>query len=58
MVRLSRKYTDGVSFDGMSLVLYIVACLAIPAAWGAITAWLFRRADSKASRGPDVDYII
>ena len=47
------------SYRGFELVLYIGACLVVPALWGATTAWLFRRADAKTERrGPDVDYVI
>ena len=45
-------------FEGLALVGYIAACLVVPAIWGVIAAWLFRKADNKRSRGPDVDYII
>ena len=34
------------------------ACLVIPALWGVVAATLFRRADKKKNRGPDVDYVI
>lgn len=42
---------------------YIAACLIVPAAWGALTAWLFTRGDRKRKaaeleRRPPIDYVI
>ena len=39
---------------------YIGACLVIPAAWGALSAWLFSRRDQRASdtSRPPIDYMI
>ena len=39
---------------------YIAACIAAPAAWGAVAAWLFTRGDAKSrpSDQPTVDYMI
>lgn len=44
--------------------LYIGACLVVPAAWGAFSAWLFgrldrrRRAAAPGDRRPPLDYVI
>ena len=42
--------------------LYVVACLVVPAAWGAASAWLFSRADrhrdARERERPPIDYMI
>ena len=41
--------------------LYIGACLVVPAAWGAFSAWLFGRFDRSRSQSDDrepMDYVI
>ena len=42
---------------------YVAACILVPAAWGAVSAWLFarldkRRAPKEEERAPRVDYMI
>ena len=50
--------------SGWNIWVYIGACLAVPAAWGALSAWLFGRldrrgaADEAEQRRPPVDYAI
>lgn len=48
--------------------LYVAACLAVPAVWGVVSAWLFGRIDARrrkakgndsdATLRPPVDYSI
>ena len=45
---------------------YVAACVLVPVAWGALTAWLFSRRDRKrrgvkaesAPARPTIDYMI
>ena len=40
---------------------YVAACLVVPAAWGAFSAWLFSRIDRRRagrSTPPPLDYMI
>jgi hypothetical protein len=40
---------------------YLAACLVVPAAWGAFSAWLFSRIDARrrgSARPAPVDYMI
>ena len=41
--------------------LYIAACVAVPGAWGAFSAWLFSRLDRRKKSTQDrprIDYTI
>jgi hypothetical protein len=47
--------------------LYLAACVVVPAAWGALSAWLFSRRDRRARADappapgrpdPHIDYMI
>lgn len=46
--------------------VYVAACVVVPVAWGAITAWLFSRRGKKAADAaaqaaadrPPMDYVI
>jgi hypothetical protein len=40
---------------------YVAACVAVPAAWGAFSAWLFSRLDARrrpVAAPPPIDYVI
>lgn len=50
------------SGDGWNFWLYLATCLAVPAAWGVCSAWLFNRLDKRKPKTdgdrPVVDYTI
>jgi hypothetical protein len=39
----------------MESAAYVVLCVAIPAAWGAISAWFFTRRDRRRGRLPNAE---
>ena len=50
------------SGEGWNFWLYLATCLAVPAAWGVCSAWLFGRLDKRKANADDdrpvVDYNI
>ena len=46
----------------MDSLLYVAACVVVPAAWGALSVWLFRRLERRRAEtersAPPIDYSI
>ena len=46
----------------MSTLAYVAACVLVPAAWGVLSVWLFRRLERRRAEtsrpAPPIDYSI